>query len=43
VGQNSTPMTGQISMPIDMAFTVEKNEWMDRVNLQLQVKGMRAG
>ena len=35
---NTTEVPGEY---IDLAFTVEKNEWMDRVNLQLQVKGVR--
>lgn len=35
---NTTDLPGE---DIDLAFTVEKNEWMDRVNLQLQVKGVR--
>ncbi len=35
---NMTEIPGEV---IDLAFTVEKNEWMDRVNLQLMVKGVR--
>lgn len=35
---NMTELPGE---QIDLAFTVEKNEWLGRVNLQLMVKGLR--